>query len=175
MELTGPRIRLHPVREEHVDRLTEIITAPEVGRWWGAYDRARVAAELLGEAEHWFVIEHAGVVVGAIGFWEEDEPDYRHAAIDITLHPDWLDRGLGREAVGLLARWLFDERGHHRITIDPAASNERAIRCYERVGFKAVGVMRRYERTADGTWRDGLLMDLLPEELVDSNRSHGQG
>jgi aminoglycoside 6'-N-acetyltransferase len=50
--------------------------------------------------------------------------------------------------------------------IDPAASNERAIKAYERVGFKPVGVMRSYERGPDGTFHDGLLMDLLAEELA---------
>ena len=64
-----------------------------------------------------------------------------------------------------LARWLFEEGGHHRVTIDPAADNARAIRCYESVGFRPVGVMRRYERVGSGEFRDGLLMDLLPEEL----------
>jgi aminoglycoside 6'-N-acetyltransferase len=67
--------------------------------------------------------------------------------------------------VRTLARWLVEERGHHRVTIDPAAANARAIRCYERVGFRPVGAMRRYERGPGGDWRDGLLMDLLPEEL----------
>jgi aminoglycoside 6'-N-acetyltransferase len=65
-----------------------------------------------------------------------------------------------------VARYLFEHRGHHRITIDPAAHNERAIRSYRRLGFRPVGVMRRYERGADGTWHDGLLMDLLPEDLA---------
>jgi aminoglycoside 6'-N-acetyltransferase len=49
--------------------------------------------------------------------------------------------------------------------IDPAATNERAIRSYRRVGFRDVGVMRRYERGGDGTWHDGLLMDLLREDI----------
>ena len=64
-----------------------------------------------------------------------------------------------------LARWLIEERGHHRLTIDPAVANERAIRSYEQVGFRRVGVMRRYERGVDGSWHDGLLLDLLPEDL----------
>jgi hypothetical protein len=52
--------------------------------------------------------------------------------------------------------------GHHRITIDPAAENAAAIRAYEKVGFRPVGVMRRYERDVDGDgWHDGLLMELL--------------
>lgn len=67
-----------------------------------------------------------------------------------------------------MCRFLFEERGHHRLTIDPAADNVRAIRAYEKVGFKRVGVMRRYERGADGTYHDGMLLDLLPEDLIDS-------
>ena len=72
----------------------------------------------------------------------------------------------GAEAVGLLARFLFEQRGHHRITIDPAAANEPAIRCYAKVGFRPVGVMRQYERGGDGRFHDGLLMDLLRDELA---------
>jgi aminoglycoside 6'-N-acetyltransferase len=64
-----------------------------------------------------------------------------------------------------MARYLVEERGHHRLTIDPAVDNEIAIACYRRVGFRPVGIMRRYERTPDGDWRDGLLMELLVEQL----------
>lgn len=56
-------------------------------------------------------------------------------------------------------------RGHHRLTIDPACGNAGAIRAYEAVGFRPVGTMRRYERGADGSWHDNLLMDLLREEF----------
>ena len=49
--------------------------------------------------------------------------------------------------------------------IDPAAGNAAAIRCYGKVGFRPVGLMREYERGADGTWHDGLLMDILAREL----------
>jgi aminoglycoside 6'-N-acetyltransferase len=64
-------------------------------------------------------------------------------------------------------RHLIDERGHHRITIDPAAANTAAIRAYEKVGFRRVGVMRSYERDAGGDgWHDGLLMELLAGEEI---------
>jgi aminoglycoside 6'-N-acetyltransferase len=113
-----------------------------------------------------FAIDVDGELAGWLGFEEENDPDYRHAALDVFLAPESQGRGLGRAALALVARWLFEERGHHRITIDPASSNRRAIRAYEAVGFRPVGVMRRYERGADGTWQDNLLMDLLAEELV---------
>lgn len=53
--------------------------------------------------------------------------------------------------------------------IDPAADNTAAIRCYRKVGFRPVGIMRRYERGKDGTWHDNLLMELLADELIDEH------
>ena len=65
-----------------------------------------------------------------------------------------------------LVRHLIDERGHHRITIDPGTGNTAAIRSYEKVGFRPVGVMRRYERpVGSDEWRDGLLMELLDDDV----------
>ena len=90
---------------------------------------------------------------------------YRHAGMDIYLTTSRYGEGLGTEALRVLARYLFEERGHHRLTIDPAADNAGAIRAYEKVGFRRVGIMRKYERGPDGIWRDGLLMDLLEEEF----------
>ena len=69
------------------------------------------------------------------------------------------------DAVRTLTRYLIAERGHHRLTIDPAADNATAIRAYKKVGFRTVGVMREYWRSPDGKWQDGLLMDLLSREF----------
>jgi aminoglycoside 6'-N-acetyltransferase len=100
-----------------------------------------------------------------VQYSEEATPMYRHAGIDLFLDPETHDRGIGREVVRRVAEHLVNERGHHRLVIDPAADNEAAIRCYAAVGFRRVGVMREYERGPDGTWHDGLLMDLLAGEL----------
>ena len=62
------------------------------------------------------------------------------------MDPAFHGRGIGTEAVRRVVRLLIDERGHHRITIDPAAENAAAIRAYEKVGFRPVGIMRGYER-----------------------------
>lgn len=121
---------------------------------------------LFEDGEVVYSIEVDGLVIGAIEYGEENEPDYRHASIDIFLDAARQGRGLGGDAIRALAGYLFAERGHHRITIDPAAANERAIRAYRRIGFQPVGIMRAYERGADGTWHDGLLLDLLAGELA---------
>ncbi|MEX2195410.1 MAG: GNAT family protein [Thermoleophilaceae bacterium] len=161
--IEGDRIRLRPLRDDDAQALLEILTEPSVAEWWGTFDLERVRRELFDGC--WFAVEESGRLAGLIGYSEEDDPEYRHAGIDVTLHPDFQNRGLGTDAVRTMARWLIEARGHVRITIDPAAGNARAIRCYERVGFKPVGVMRRYERLEGREPRDGLLMDLLPEEL----------
>jgi aminoglycoside 6'-N-acetyltransferase len=163
--LRGERVLIRPVEHRDRDRLTEILTEPEVARWWPGYDADRVQAELLDDDDsETLAIEVDGEVAGLVLVSEELDPDYRHAGLDITLATDYHGRGLGSEALRVVARHLFEERGHHRLTIDPAVHNERAIRAYERVGFKPVGVMRLYERGPDGTWHDGLLMDLLAAE-----------
>ena len=102
------------------------------------------------------MIEVDGAVAGLIQFSEELEPKYRHASVDLFLDPALHGRGLGTEAVSAVVRHLIDERGHHRITIDPAAANAAAIRAYEKAGFSRVGIMRRYERdVGGGGWHDG--------------------
>jgi aminoglycoside 6'-N-acetyltransferase len=165
--LHGELVTLRPAEPRDAERLTEVLTHPEVAQWWHGFDLERVRRELTGSDDETvvFAVEADGQVVGLVQYAEEDDPDYRHASIDVTLHPAWHGRGLGADAVRRLARHLFEDRGHHRVTIDPAAHNQRAISSYRRVGFRPVGIMRRYERGADGTWHDGLLMDLLPEEL----------
>ena len=64
-----------------------------------------------------------------------------------------------------MCRYLIDERGHHRIVIDPLAENQRAIKAYEQVGDRKVGVMRQNELGPDGAYRDGVLMDVLADDL----------
>lgn len=163
--LRGERVTLRPVAADDVERLADILSEPTVARWWGMQSAEASARELLEDDESVvLVIEVGREVAGGIQYHEETDPDYRHAGIDVFLGEAFQGSGLGTEALRLVARHLFDERGHHRLTIDPAAANDRAIRAYERIGFRPVGVMRLYERGPDG-WHDGLLMDMLAGEL----------
>ncbi len=161
--IAGQTVVLRPTTAAHVPEFLAILSHPEVAKWWGGYDLERVRRELLGPQG--YAVELHGGVVGLIIYYEEDDADHRHAGIDLALHPDAHGQGLGADAMRTMARFLFDVRGHHRIVIDPAAHNERAIRSYTRVGFRPIGVMRDYERRLDGSWHDGLLMDLLSDDL----------
>ena len=149
-----------------VPRMFAIQAQPRVAAAFGEPDLEKLEGKGAGTDECTvFAVELAGEVVGLIQYHEEDDPAYRHAGIDIFLSEDVHGQGLGTEAVRTMAEYLIRERGHHRLVIDPAAHNAPAIRAYEKAGFKPVGVMRQYERLPGGEWHDGLLMDLLADEL----------
>jgi aminoglycoside 6'-N-acetyltransferase len=160
--LTGRLVSLRRTVEADVPVLLRILREPEVAEWW-----RRDEWERLDETDAaTFSVLWEGSVVGCIQYSEETDPDYWSAAVDIFVSAAAQGRGVGPDAMRTLIAWLFDARGHHRLTVDPAAANARAIHVYEKLGFRAVGPLRRYERVADGEWRDGLLMELLAEEFV---------
>jgi aminoglycoside 6'-N-acetyltransferase len=165
-ELRGEKVLLRPLTADDVPRLMDIQAQPAVARRWGEPTEEHLRDKAAGRDDVVpFAIEVDGEVVGLAQYHEEEDPMYRHAGIDLFLSQEFQGRGLGTDAVRTLALHLVRDRGHHRLVIDPAADNTAAIRAYEKVGFRPVGVMRRYERLPGGEWHDGLLMDVLADEI----------
>ena len=168
MELRGERVVLRTLDEDDVERIVELGADPEVERWWRGLTHEHVLEKARGEDEGMavFAILVDGEVAGMIQYHEELDEEYRHAGIDLFLGTPYHDGGLGTDAVRTMVRHLIHDRGHRRLTIDPAAHNERAIRCYEKVGFERVGILRQNWLDLDGVWRDSLLLDLLADDLT---------
>ncbi|WP_020575341.1 GNAT family N-acetyltransferase [Actinopolymorpha alba] len=165
-ELQGERVTLRTLDVADVPRLRELRP-----RGWAS----EADWPLEGSRSTRYTILLDGSVVGFIQSHENPEPEYRHAGIDIFVGTPYHGQGIGTDAVRTLAVHLVRDLGHHRIVIDPRADNAAAIRCYRKVGFTPVGVMRRYERNLEtGEWNDGLLMDMLAEEL-DTSRTAPRG
>jgi aminoglycoside 6'-N-acetyltransferase len=167
--LQGAMVRLRPVVDADIPELARIRATPEVREHWrGGDDMVAAVKKDLAEPDSTpYVIELDGRVVGWIQWQAEEEPDYRHASMDLYLDPAVRGRGFGADALRTLARHLIVDHGHHRLEIDPAVDNAAAVRCYTKVGFRPVGILRRAERGNDGTWHDSLLMDLLADELTE--------
>lgn len=158
----APAVALRPLAAGDERELRRIHSTAEVARWWDLPDE-RFPWEEPESTRLTIVVD--GTIAGLIQFQEELEPRYRHAAIDLFLDPALHGRGIGSEAVHQLVDQLISAHGHHRITIDPAATNAVAIRAYEKVGFRPVGVMCQAERDIDGEgWHDSLLMELLASD-----------
>ena len=153
------RVELRPVADGDVAELLRIHRTPEVARWW---DEPEPGFPWDEPDSTRFTIHVDDAVAGLIQYWEESEPKYRHAGIDIFVDPALHGRGIGTEAIRQVLRMLYEQRGHHRVVIDPAADNKAAIRCYEKAGFEPVGIMRKAERDSRGDgWHDVLLMQQL--------------
>ncbi|MBA2629395.1 MAG: GNAT family N-acetyltransferase [Thermoleophilaceae bacterium] len=156
-------MRLVPCAPEHYERLRELHVLPEVRRWW--HDPSEEWPDDEEDSVNYTMLLD-GRIAGFIQWWSEDDPMYRHAGYDLFVDPELHSRGLGTEAGRALCAHLIDDHGFHRLVIDPGADNAVAIASYTKLGFRPVGVLRRYERALEGGWRDGLLMDLLAEDFV---------
>ena len=79
------------------------------------------------------------------------------------IHPEWVDKGIGTKVLRKVCWWCLD-CGMSSIGVDVAASNTRAVHCYEKVGFCTVGEL----------WRDAI--DLKGVDIIEPRydflRSH---
>lgn len=160
-DLHGERVVLTPLAPEHAERLREIRRQEEVADWWGPLEEDFPDEEPGAER---FTVLFDGQVAGMIQVTEEDEPDYRNAEVDIFLAADLRGQGLGPDALATLARHLIMDRNHHRLVLGTNVHNARAIRCYEKAGFRTVGTTRLSGRDfRTGEYEDELLMELVVE------------
>jgi aminoglycoside 6'-N-acetyltransferase len=167
LNLRGELVVLRPLTAEDIPQIAAIQAEPGVACWWGRPEDERYEQKADGtEGVTAFAIVVQDEIAGLIQYHEEEDPRYRSAGIDLFVAEAFQGRGVGTDAIRAIVRHLIEDRGHHRLTIDPAATNTAAIRAYEKVGFRPVGLMRSYERDFDGDgWHDGLLMDLLADEV----------
>jgi aminoglycoside 6'-N-acetyltransferase len=149
--LSDGDISLRPFEPADEGTMAAFLAEPDVKRWWVDSDYER---------DHGWVVEVDGCFAGWVQYEEETYEWYPSVALDISLTTSHHGRGYGRRILNLVIDH-FVAKGHHRFTIDPDVTNERAIRCYSAVGFEPVGVMRAYERNPAGGWNDALLMDLV--------------
>ncbi|MEP6836339.1 MAG: GNAT family N-acetyltransferase [Gemmatimonas sp.] len=135
----------------------EWLTRPHVEEWWGAADAMAEVAEFYAASitqtvPHWcYIAELNGEPTGFIqsytpaafheeGWWlDERDPSVR--GIDQFLgNPHQLGQGLGSAMVRAFIEKVFrDDATVTRIQTDPSPDNARAIRCYEKAGFRAHG------------------------------------
>ncbi len=137
-ELNGERVTLRPLEAGDAETLLTIHRTPEVARWWGQPDDGFPMTD-EPEATR-FAILIDGRVAGMVQYSEEPEPDYRYAEIDIFLDPAEHGRGAGTDAVRVIVGHLVEDHGHHRVTLATAVENVVALRCYEKAGFRRIGV-----------------------------------
>lgn len=168
--LHGDRIVLRPIVAADADAMFAGLDDEESNRLTGTHEtftRDGVAAHCARVAaadDRWdYAIEVAGQMVGEVVLNEIDETN-ASASIRIAIwEPEARGNGYGTEAMRLLTGFGFEQVGLHRIELGVYAFNPRAIRAYEKVGYKREGT-RREALFRDGKWIDSHTMALLASD-----------
>ena len=152
-----------PLTEADLPTLTEWLNRPHVAKWWNASTSLEeVRMQYLpclrvGSAVRPYLVYLDDVPIGYIqsyvaadagdGWWpNQHDPGVR--GIDQFLADgQCLGQGLGTQMVTEFVQRLFEDPNVTKIQADPHPSNERAIRCYQKSGFRRVGAVD----TPDGT------------------------
>lgn len=156
MKAEAPAITLRPLTADDLPMLEEWIGRPHWQEWWG--DPAEEIAHIRNKVEgrdttRPFIFEVDGSPAGYIQYWFADDQKTAEAlakhpwlaafpagsvGIDLSIaEAKSLSKGLGSATVRAMADRLWAE-GHRHITIDPHAENHRAIRAYEKAGFRPI-------------------------------------
>ncbi|MCM5679385.1 GNAT family N-acetyltransferase [Schlegelella sp. S2-27] len=102
---------------------------------------------------------HTDAALGYLQFTGLDSVD-RRADLGICLAPEAQGRGAGSEALRLAFAYLRETWNLRKVSLRVRSDNERAVRCYRRLGFEPCGLLREHV-CIEGSWRDVVLMDLF--------------
>ncbi|MEP0767184.1 MAG: ribosomal protein S18-alanine N-acetyltransferase [Fimbriimonadia bacterium] len=130
------RLRIEPMREEHLDAIMEI----EVRAYACPWSRASFAAELTNHMSHYVVLKQAGMVIGYAGEWLI--VDEAHITT-VAVAPEQRRKRYGELLVCELLRHAV-EKGMARATLEVRSSNVVARRLYEKYGFVTVAIRKAY-------------------------------
>jgi aminoglycoside 6'-N-acetyltransferase len=125
----GRLTTLRPAEPADVARLVAWHADPEVARYWDGetFTHAEMEERLAREDVEAWIVEEAGAPVGFLQVHAE--------GLDMFLGPDARGRGLGPDAARAMTEHLLHERGRERVTVDPYAWNQGAVRAWQRAGF----------------------------------------
>ncbi|MBC9926117.1 MULTISPECIES: GNAT family N-acetyltransferase [unclassified Leucobacter] len=162
----GPLVTLRLPEERDHAPLVATLHEPEVATWWVGYTPDRVQAEMIDAPDITRIIEVEGQTAGMLYVIRGSDPEYPTTVIHLFLATRFRGRRIGEEALALAIRGEFAD-GITRITLDPNAKNLGAIRSYERLGFRPIGILRDYQVRPDGSLDDALFMDLTRRDFPD--------
>jgi len=178
--ILGKRVRLRAIEREDIPTFLKWVNDPELQQYLGRtpfpFSFAESLQDPVGE-ERWFerqlndeksrifaIETEKGAHIGNIGLHEIDYKDGK-ATLGIMIgEKGYWDQGYGTDAVRALLRFAFQELNLHRISLEVFEFNRRAIRCYEKCGFRQEGVARE-DSFRGGKRHNKILMAILRQEF----------
>ncbi len=172
--IDGKTIRLRSWREDDLEKLTDmrndIATQSQL--------LSRVRGSNCEQTRKWLVNRCTSpdsilLIItdkkedGVLGYIQflEIEPVDRHAKMGICLSLEFQGKGIGREVIKLALEYLHTSFAVRKVFLKVRSDNERAIGCYESLGFTKCGVLHKHYY-ADNRWYDIAMMELFLNEPV---------
>ena len=171
----GERVRLRGIEREDIPAFVRWFNDPEVRQYLLMYtpmsraDEERWFESLKDRTDDYlFAVEahlnDAWLHIGNVGLHAVDWKN-RAATFGIALgEKAYWGQGFGTDATRTLLRFAFHELNLHRVELEVFDFNPRAMRCYEKAGFRREGT-RRHRLFHDGRYRDAHLMAILEGEF----------
>jgi diamine N-acetyltransferase len=173
----GDRVRLRAIEREDIPTFLRWFNDPEV-----RHGLLMFAPMGRAEEERWFEgrLNHADDYLFAVEA-RLDDGSWLHIG-NVGLHRiDWKSRncifgialgekaqwghGYGTDATRTMLRFGFAELNLHRIELEVFDFNRRAMRVYEKAGFRLEGT-RRQTFYQDGQYHDAHVMAVLRDEFL---------
>ena len=171
---TGKKVRLREYKKEDVKQAQSFINDPEVKRLlhpgipylYTFEDELKWFEGMSATKERYsFAIEtlEDNKYIGGCGI---NDIDWKNSVIVVGIFigdKDYWSKGFGTDAMQVLIKFIFEQMNIHKIKLHVYSFNDRAIKCYEKCGFKQEGILRK-EVFKDGKYYDDIVMGLLSEE-----------
>lgn len=174
----GEKIRLREYKKEDIKLAQEYVNDSEIKRllnpgipflytyedeekWYenlsASKDTYNFAIETLEDKKY----------IGGCGI---NEVDWKNSYVVVGIFigdKDYLGKGYGTDAMKVLMHFIFEQMNIHKIKLNVFSFNKRAIKSYEKCGFKVEGILRD-ELFVDGKYHDEVSMGILREEYYNS-------
>ena len=176
--ISGKLIYLRPVtlkdasiiKKWHND--PELIQLARIGRETTTLKQERAdiqkARRSKDQAYHLIIKKSDDTAIGFLRFNFIDRPS-RNVWLRVMIGEKTVwGKGYARDALDAYLRWLFDDIGIHRVTLECYSTNTRAVKFYERLGFHKEGVLREAV-LIDGTYHDIFSFGMLKCDFLGTN------
>jgi RimJ/RimL family protein N-acetyltransferase len=173
-KIVGDKCYLSPVNIQDADKYTEWLNDLEIS------STLQITHQILNEEiekeiltklskENLFAIVDVKTdeLIGGCGFVSVDQLN-RNAEFGVFVgNKDYWGKGYGTEATNLTLVFGFNVLNLNNIMLKVYSYNDRAVKCYEKCGFKEIG-RRRKSRIISGKEYDEMYMDILASEFKNS-------
>ena len=174
--IEGERVRLRKVEKQDLPLLHKWANDRDVVAWarfspeqmssLAALEKAYEKELHDEETERTSYMIEETATSRAIGWCVVRTWDRKHVSANVGIslgEKDLWGKGYGTEAMSLLLEIVFDHQGWHHAELWTLAENDRAIKSFEKCGFRRVGVEREVAYFSGG-YHDVVLMEQLKSE-----------